>query len=93
MSTDVKGSQTSCGHHFCTSCIKRLKILLVQTVELHVLLTESSLILIGSILVVDYKCIAVIRKMAACTWKGELKNLSGTGKIVQNPMLLLLRKM
>ena len=34
----------------------------VQLVEL--LLTKSSLMLTGSVLLVDYKCIAVIRKMA-----------------------------
>ena len=43
----------------------------VQCVE--ILLTKYFLILTGSITFVDYKCIAVIRKMAARTWKGELK--------------------
>ena len=71
MSKDI--SLTSCGHHFCTSCIKRIHgpCPECRTTPYQIFPDASRQRIIGGLQVY------CSNKKDGCTWKGELKNLSG----------------
>ena len=74
MSKDI--SQTSCGHHFCTSCIERVLDKNESCPECRatcyrIFPDANRQRIIGGLQVY------CSNKKDGCTWKGELKNLSG----------------
>ena len=66
-------SQTSCGHHFCTSCIKRIHGACPEcrTTPYQIFPDTNRQRIISGLQVY------CSNKKYGCTWKGELKNLSG----------------
>ena len=66
-------SQTSCGHHFCTSCIKRIHGACPEcrTTPYQIFPDANRQRIISGLQVY------CSNKKDGCTWKGELKNLSG----------------
>ena len=66
-------SQTSCGHHFCTPCIKRIRgpCPECRTTPYKIFPDANRQRIIGGLQVY------CSNKKDGCTWKGELKNLSG----------------
>ena len=65
-------SQTSCGHHFCTSCIKWIPGACPTCGATYIIFPAANRQrIIGGLQVY------CSNKKDGCTWKGELKNLSG----------------
>ena len=69
-------SQTSCGHHFCTSCIKRVldkkeSCPTCRTTSYRIFPDANRQRIISGLQVY------CSNEKDGCTWKGELKNLSG----------------
>ena len=71
MSKDI--SQTSCGHHFCTPCIERIHGACPEcrTTPYQIFPDANRQRIISGLQVY------CSNKKYGCTWKGELKNLSG----------------
>ena len=70
MSKDI--SLTSCRHHFCTSCIKRIPGACPTCGATYIIFPAANRQrIIGGLQVY------CSNKKDGCTWKGELKNLSG----------------
>ena len=67
-------SQTSCGHHFCTSCIKRV---LDKNESCPTCRASSYQIFPDTNRQRIVSGLQVYCSKDGCTWKGELKNLSG----------------
>ena len=66
-------SQTSCGHHFCTSCIKKIRKSCPTCRATSYLIFPDA----DRQRYISRLQVYCSNKKDGCTWKGELKNLSG----------------